>query len=144
MKVWVISIIVIGLIFGCSKKTTEKEVLVEQYDSITRVDTAAWVGVYTGIVPNSTDIGLEMKLSLNPSNTYDIVITNLTSNPKDNIRREYSGQIHWDEDSTTIELREIDSISNKFKIRPGQVDYLNPDATPNTGKLAEFYVLKKK
>lgn len=145
MRVLLLHLALIGLFFACSESSPKQSNLSDlKNDSISKLDTLDWVGVYTGTVPNATDIGLEMKLSLNPSNTYDLVITHLRSNPKDNVKREFSGEIHWIDDSTTIELKEIDSLSNKFKIRPGQVDYLNPDATPNTGKLAEFYVLKKK
>lgn len=145
MRILLFGWVIFTFIFSCSKNSTEELQALEVENAvITKVDTMDWVGVYTGTVPNAEDIGLEMKLSLNPSNTYDLEITHLRSDPKDNIRKEFSGEIHWADDSTIIELREIDSLSNKFKIRPGRVDYLNPDATPNSGKLAEFYVLKKK
>lgn len=86
-----------------------------------------------------------MTLVLNPSNTYDLKIIHLQKDPKNNTEENISGDIKWEEDSTTIVLNEVDSIkSNKFRIKPGLVEFLNPDATPNTGNLAEFYVLKKK
>lgn len=147
MKNWVIGLVLLSLFIGCNN-SSEKDVLKnKEVKSISKVDTADWIGVYHGTVPHdkdTSDISLDMTLTLNPSNTYSLSITHLKTNPKDNIKNEYSGEIRWDEDSTTIELEEIDSVSNKFKIKPGKVEYLNPDATPNSGKLAEFYVLKKK
>lgn len=146
MKNWVIGFMLMGFIFGCNDTTEKKAVEKNEITTISKVDTSDWIGVYLGTVPHAkdtNDISLDMKLTLNPSNTYSLIVTHLRKNPKDNYKKDYSGQIEWDEDSTTITLHEIDSLSKKFKIKPGKVEYLNPDATPNSGNLSEFYVLKK-
>lgn len=133
MKTLVFGLVLISLFFSCNNTTPEKtEVDPSQLTAISKVDTANWIGTYIGTVPNSDekDIGLDMKLTLNPSNTYNLHITHLRTNPKDNTEKEYNGEILWEEDSTTIVLGEIDSLSNKFKVKPGKVEYLNPDATP--------------
>ncbi|MDO5656477.1 MAG: copper resistance protein NlpE N-terminal domain-containing protein [Flavobacteriaceae bacterium] len=140
-----ISATVIFTLYSCSTDTAPNSVSPIVENTVTKEDTLGWIGTYTGTVPDANSVGLEMKLVLNPSNTYDLQITHLQKNPKDNIIENITGEINWEEDSTTIILKEVDSIySNKFRIKPGIVEYLNPDATPNTGKLAEFYVLKKK
>lgn len=141
----ILSLFVLGISLGCSKsKKSIEDNEKTTVQTISKADTMAWVGEYVGTVPSSKDIGLEMKLMLNPSNTYSLQITHLRKNPKDNEVKEFKGDVQWEDDSTTIVLNELDSMSNKFKIKPGEVLYLNPDATPNTGKLAEFYALKKK
>ena len=132
------------LIVSCSQKAVEQQEAVVVQDTITKEDTLGWIGTYSGTVPDAKSVGLEMTLILNPSNTYDLKIVHLQKDPKDNTEENITGEIEWEEDSTTIVLKEVDSIySNKFRIKKGFVEYLNPDATPNTGNLAEFYVLKK-
>ena len=143
MKNWWFGLVLASVLISCNNKEAEENVAKAELIPISKVDTAAWVGVYQGTVPSVNDIGLDMKLTLNPSNTYSMLITHLRKNPKDNTTKEFTGEIGWEEDSTTIVLHEMDSLSNKFKVKPGKVEYLNPDATPNTGNLAEFYVLKK-
>ena len=145
MRSWLVSFALFGILLSCNNKAAEAtSAEAGQEKAIPKTDTADWIGEYFGTVPSSKDIGLEMKLILNPSNTYSLQITHLRTNPKDNEVKEFTGEIHWDEDSTTIVLKELDSLSNQFKVKPGKVEYLNPDATPNTGTLAEFYTLKKK
>lgn len=138
--------LLIGLIWNCSNAPVETVAPLAEADttSITKEDTLGWAGTYKGTVPDANSVGLEMTLVLNPSNTYDLQITHLQKDPKDNTVENITGDIVWEEDSTTIVLKEVDSIySNKFRIKPGIIEYLNPDSTPNTGSLSEFYVLKK-
>ena len=131
-------------VVACTKEATRTEPLAfAKADTITKEDTISWTGIYSGTVPNPKSVGLEMKLTLNPSNTYSLNVIHLQKDPKDNIEEEFTGEINWEDDSTTIVLKELDSISNKFRIKKDIVEYLNPDATPNTSDLAEFYVLKK-
>ena len=143
MKNWGIGLVLMSIILSCNNSVAENSDVKADVVTISKLDTAAWIGTYSGTVPNANDIGLDMKLTLNPSNTYNLHITHLRTNPKDNIKKEFNGQIQWEDDSTTIVLPEMDSMTNIFKIKPGKVEYLNPDATPNSGNLAEFYVLKK-
>lgn len=143
MKVAAFLLLILAF-WSCSNSAETQTGPVTVKDSLTKQDTGRWVGTYKGTVPDKNSVGLEMTLALNPSNTYDLTITHLQKDPKNNTVENITGEINWEDDSTTIVLKEVDSIySNKFRIKPGIVEYLNPDATPNTGDLAEFYVLKK-
>ncbi|MGI9526164.1 MAG: copper resistance protein NlpE N-terminal domain-containing protein [Weeksellaceae bacterium] len=143
MKILVSFIVLISLI-QCSQKKEPAMGGTLVNNIATAIDTSSWKGLYHGTVPYKHGVGMSMDLSLYPSNTYNLDITFLKKNPKDNQRVNYTGEIEWGKDSSTIILNELDTISNKFRVRKNVVEYLNPDATPNTGELAEFYILKRK
>lgn len=139
------TLLVVSILFiQCSQKEKKTSAIKgENHHAITAIDTSGWQGVYQGTVPSKTCVGMDMNLSLNPSNTYELNITFLQKNPIDNQTARYKGNIEWAKDSATIILKELDTISNKFRVRKNVVEYLNPDATPNTGQLSEFYILKR-
>ncbi|MXV39043.1 hypothetical protein GO491_10215 [Flavobacteriaceae bacterium Ap0902] len=127
----------------CKNREERSHIKLEESKAIPSKDTASWTGIYKGTVPSKTSVAMDMRLSLKPSSTYDLEITYLEKNPRNNKTVDYSGEIGWGTDSLTIILNEVDTISNKFRVRKNFVEYLNPDGTPNTGELAEFYILNR-
>ena len=103
----------------------------------------SWAGDYVGNIPSASSIGMKMKLSLSAFGKYNLEIKTLNDDPKENKTHRYHGKIKWHKDSTTLSLVGFDSLSNKFRLNENELIYLNPDGTPNSGSLAEFYRLKK-
>lgn len=149
-KLTFLSILILAI--ACQKKTSPVVTPTTQLDTLDNGEiinatktknSLSWPGDYTGNIPSTSSIGIKMKLSLSSFDKYNLEIKTLNDNPKENKIHHYSGKIQWSEDSTTLSLVGFDSLSNKFKLSENEVIYLNPDGTPNSGALAEFYKLKK-
>ncbi|MDO5510168.1 MAG: copper resistance protein NlpE N-terminal domain-containing protein [Weeksellaceae bacterium] len=105
-----------------------------------------WQGIYSGTLPieDTTAIGIDVNLELRPDSTYLLHLTTLHDNPADNDTNQFAGNIEWDNDNQIIVLKDLDTISDKLKIVEEGVEVLNYDRSPKDGKLAEFFVLKRK
>lgn len=129
------------LIIGCSQETSQKQTAkVDEHTSRTSVD---WVGTYTGTLPCADCPGIETTLELSDNNQFVLEEVYKDENDEAFIEK---GVFEWDETGSTITLKieGEESTHHQYKVGENKLFRLSLDGSVVDGKLAEFYILKKK
>ena len=106
---------------------------------VAKEKSAHWQGSYSGILPCADCEGIETTLRLKDDNTYTLITSYLGKELTDKKEGTFTKKGH------VITLSGIakNEGSNKFKIEPNQIKYLDLSGKEITGNLASNYILFK-
>jgi uncharacterized lipoprotein NlpE involved in copper resistance len=102
-----------------------------------------WMGTYEGVIPCADCSGIEVQITLNDNDTYQMSwkyqekklgATNLT------------GTFYWDDDGNSVTLGGLEKyeFSNQYIVGENVLILLDRDGNRITGDLADNYILTKK
>jgi len=101
-----------------------------------------WAGIYTGVIPSASGMGINVKFTLNTDETYTVEYQYVGKS--DDIFTS-TGTFTWKPDGDTIILDskgEVD-FPSYYKLGENTLTHLDLDGNAITGELADDYVLKK-
>ncbi|MDR0540114.1 MAG: copper resistance protein NlpE [Spirochaetaceae bacterium] len=121
---------------ACKPKNQSAGVAVDAaHNSMNSVN---WDGVYTGTIPAADGPGINVKLTLNPDESYEITY--------EYIDRESvftaSGKFGWDETGSIITL-DTREFARFYQVGENMLFQLDTEGNPITGLLADNYRLFK-
>src|SRR5690606_9515171 len=99
-----------------------------------------WAGVYEGVIPCADCPGIEHRLTLEPSGTYQLVTRYLERSPAP---RRVKGRFTWNEAGSTIQLDQA-SYGLRFQVGENRLWMLDPAGERISGPLAEHFILNKR
>lgn len=98
-----------------------------------------WEGVYTGVIPAASNPGIDVRLTLNLDETYEIRYRYIDRGDDDYIE---SGTFNWDKAGNVIIL-DAGGIPPYYQVGENTLTQLDLNGKPITGNLADNYVLRK-
>jgi uncharacterized lipoprotein NlpE involved in copper resistance len=121
---------VFGLVSCLSNKGTDT------HSSKTALD---WAGVYTGTIPSASRPGIDVRMTLNRDQSYELNYVYI-DRPDGSYNR--TGSFQWDEKGSVIKL-DIENAPPYYKPEEGRLIQLDMSGKPISGILADNYVLRK-
>jgi uncharacterized lipoprotein NlpE involved in copper resistance len=118
------------------EETTTVELLDDGHNSRNSLD---WDGVYTGTIPCADCEGIEVSITLNTDETYQVSYKYLGKPGEPEVS---TGKFTWDDAGGKITL---DSKSRPpyYIVGENQLIQLDMEGNPITGEHADMYILKK-
>ena len=112
-----------------------------------------WAGVYQGIVPSASGMGIQVQLVLQQDETFLLRYEYLTGEEpipeigsfgwgKQDVDALASGSFEWDEAGNVVRL-DVENWPPYFQVGEGRLTQLDMSGNLITGDLAENYVLTK-
>jgi len=112
-----------------------------------------WGGVYQGIIPSASGMGIAVQLILHYDETYLLTYEYLIDSAeipeignfgwgKENPETYESGSFEWDEDGSIIRL-DITNMPPYFHVGEGRLTQLDMSGEFITGNLSDSYILTK-
>lgn len=98
-----------------------------------------WYGSYTGVIPCADCPGINIQITLNEDETYQLSYQYIDSK---STPESFSGKFTWDETGNTITL-DIKDIPPYYKVGENKLIQLDMEGNPITGELADNYILTK-
>jgi uncharacterized lipoprotein NlpE involved in copper resistance len=127
------ALVVFGL--GACNRASKDQAVDSAHNSRNSVN---WDGVYTGTIPAADAEGINVQITLNTDETYEIRYEYIG---KQNVFTD-TGTFKWDEDGDTITLNTKD-MPPYYKVGENTLIQLDMEGKPITGSLADLYVLYK-
>ena len=125
---------------SCQHKSCSKAQENQQVETIHNSrNSLDWAGVYTGVIPCADCEGINVRITLNNDETYQISYQYLGKNDTPYL---FSGHFTWDDAGNTIILDNKD-LPFHYKVGEGNLIQLDMDGNPITGEFADNYVLIK-
>lgn len=98
-----------------------------------------WNGVYTGTIPCANCEGIEVSITLNTDETYQVSYKYLGKPGEPEVS---AGKFTWDDAGYMITLDSKD-LPPYYKVGENQLFQLDMEGNPITGEHADMYVLRK-
>ena len=108
-------------------------------DSHNSKNSLDWAGVYTGTIPSASGMGIDVRMTLNRDQSFELRYEYVDKTDKPLI---CTGSFQWDEKGSIIILN-IKDTPPYYKVAENKLIQLDMQGKPITGKLADDYVLKK-
>ena len=101
-----------------------------------------WAGIYTGVIPSASGMGINVKFTLNADETYTAEYQYIGKS--DEIFTS-TGKFRWNTERDTIILdsEKGDGFPPYYKVGENTLTHLDLEGNVITGELADMYVLKK-
>lgn len=131
-----------SLMFSCNLK--QKSSGTQQPDMHTSQISLNWDGIYYGLIPCASCPGIEVFLTINSDNSYEMTEVYLESGDEEGVKS--SGTFKWSEDGSSIELINNDNDKEsirKYKVEENRLRQLDTDGNIIEGDLASNYLLFK-
>jgi uncharacterized lipoprotein NlpE involved in copper resistance len=98
-----------------------------------------WAGVYTGTIPSASGPGIDVRITLNPDQSYELnyVYLDRPGGPFN-----WTGSFQWDATGNRITLDIIDAPLY-YKVARNTLIQLDMNGKLISGNLADNYILKK-
>jgi hypothetical protein len=136
---WLITVLII-LGLGACRSTKEVEWYIpEVVDIHTTKLVVGWDGVYTGIIPSASGMGIDVLIMLNRDDTYMLRYTYVDKPEK---TYNSSGSFKWDRTEEMIILS-VKDLPPYYKVGQNKLTQLDLNGKYITDDLAEGYVLTK-
>jgi uncharacterized lipoprotein NlpE involved in copper resistance len=98
-----------------------------------------WSGTYSGTIPSASGSGIQVRMILNPNNTFELHYTYIDRSDNDFVVR---GSFTWNSAGNTITLN-TDRVPPHYQVGQNYLRQLDLQGRPITGNLSENYVLRK-
>ncbi len=133
-------VLVTSLMFSCNLK--QKPSGTEQPDMHTSQNSLSWDGVYYGLIPCASCPGIEVFLTINSDNSYEMTEVYLESGDEAGVKS--NGNFKWSEDGSTIDLIDSEAeVIRKYKVEENRLRQLDTEGNIIEGDLASNYLLFK-
>ena len=145
-KFGLVTALVAFTLMSCTNKSNKQadetmtmdEIVVDSHTSEISLD---WAGVYTGVMPCADCEGIETVVEFKEDHTFTAKFTYLGNEDKAHTYTNI-GTFTWDSNGQIVILKS-DNETSQYKVGENHITLLGADGEVNTGKLADFYVLKK-
>jgi uncharacterized lipoprotein NlpE involved in copper resistance len=98
-----------------------------------------WDGVYTGTIPCADCEGIQVQITLNLDETYQMTYHYIA---KDEATYDYTGTFKWNDDGSIITL-DNSEVPRFYKVGENKLTQLDMEGNEITGGLADNYILTK-
>ena len=101
-----------------------------------------WAGVYTGVIPSASGMGINVRFTLNADETYTVEYQYIGKSDEVFPR---TGTFTWNPEGDTIILDSVDTddFPPYYKVGENTLTHLDIEGNIITGDLADDYVLRK-
>ena len=101
-----------------------------------------WAGIYTGVIPSTGGMGINVKFTLNTDETYMVEYQYIGKSDEIFPR---TGTFTWNPEGDTIILDSIntDDFPPYYKVGENTLTHLDFEGNIITGELADMYILHK-
>ena len=120
-----------------SKATQDVAAIDAAHSSKNGVD---WVGDYEGTIPCADCEGIEVHITLNSDETYQMSYLYLDKGGAPEV---FSGIFTWDTAGEEIALSDIDNFPSRYKVIENKLIMLDMEGNIITGQYDDMYVLTK-
>ncbi|PID68607.1 MAG: hypothetical protein CR968_01265, partial [Flavobacteriia bacterium] len=127
-------VLALALVFSACKTDKTKSTTIDEHSAEYALD---YEGVYKGTYPCADCSGIQVALTLNPDKTF--VYETVYMDKKDG-RFVYKGNYTVKENTLTIQQNDKPKY---FLVGESALTFMGDSLKPNTGELADFYLLKK-
>ena len=101
-------------------------------------DNLNWEGLYTGVIPSASGMGIEVQLTLRADQTYTLIYNYINKSGFTAGNSTFS----WDEAGSVITLKGTDAPTY-YKVEKDRLLQLDLQGEKISGNLADMYILKK-
>jgi uncharacterized lipoprotein NlpE involved in copper resistance len=122
---------------ACKSKTETKESNAPATDVHHSRNSTDWAGIYTGTIPCADCPGINVKITLNPDETYTISYRYEDKQPTDEF---VQGKFTWSADGGTIKL-DCQEFPPFYRLGEKKLIQLDMEGNPITGALSNNYIL---
>jgi len=100
-----------------------------------------WAGVYTGTIPSASGSGIDVRLRLNPDQSFALSYDYVD---RPNSQYNWTGSFDWDKKGNTVILNPNDKqVPPYYKVVENALIQLDTKGKQIKGSLADDYVLRK-